>query len=66
LCDRFNATVEKTYCGGFLATAHPEALQKASEVDDRLWEQLVEAEISLCESPGLLEAGTHMIFLIRK
>lgn len=66
LCRRLGARVEKTYCGGYLATAAPEAFEQAALEERGVWERLVEAELAFCESPGLLEAGCHMVFQIRK
>ncbi|MFA6135124.1 MAG: class I SAM-dependent methyltransferase [Phycisphaerae bacterium] len=65
LCRQAKAKVAKTWCGGFLAHSDAQALQNVAATPE-LWNRIVEAELELCQCPGLLEAGTHMLFAIRK
>ncbi|MHB9130768.1 MAG: class I SAM-dependent methyltransferase [Armatimonadota bacterium] len=65
LCQVHEAELLADYCGGFLATVSDELLNRAY-ASPQLWQLLVEAELRWDTSPGLSEAGDHMIMVIRR
>jgi SAM-dependent methyltransferase len=65
LCRAHGAEVVAEYSGGFLATVNQALLERAY-ANPGLWALLVEAELRWCASPGLAEAGDHMVMVVRK
>ncbi len=65
LCQAHGAEVVAEYSGGFLATVDQALLERAY-ANPVLWQLLVEAELRWCTSPGLTEAGDHLVMVARK
>lgn len=65
LCERHGATLLAEYCGGLLATVDEEQLARAY-ADPEVWQLVVEAELRWGASPGLSEAGDHMVMVVRR
>ena len=65
LCQVHGAEIAASYCGGFLATVDQALLERAY-ANPALWQLLVEAELRWCASPGLTEAGGHLLMVVRK
>ena len=65
LCRAHGAEVAAEYCGGFLATVDQAQLERAY-ANPALWQLLVAAELRWCASPGLAEAGDHLVMVVRK
>lgn len=65
LCQRHGAELIAEYCGGLLATVCDEQLARAY-ANPQLWQLLVEAELRWDHSPGLSEAGDHMVMVVER
>jgi len=63
LCRAHGVELIAEYCGGLLATAGDEQLERAY-ANLQIWQLLVDAELRWGQSPGLSEAGDHMIMVI--
>jgi ubiquinone/menaquinone biosynthesis C-methylase UbiE len=65
LCSAHGAELIAEYCGGLLSTVPEEQLARVY-ANPALWELLVQAELRWDASPGLSEAGDHMIMVLGK
>ncbi|HEY3379645.1 MAG TPA: class I SAM-dependent methyltransferase [Armatimonadota bacterium] len=63
LCQAHGAKLIAEYCGGFLSAVSDELLER-TYANPRLWQLLLEAELRWDSSPGLSEAGDHMLMVV--
>lgn len=65
LIDRHPCEIVAASAANFLSLQNEELLEEVRR-DERFWETLLEWEIGFCKQPGALDAGTHIIAVVRR
>jgi hypothetical protein len=62
---RHHCTIVDASAANFLTTGHGEDLDAVME-DQELWNMVLDWELRACRQPGALDAGTHIIAVVKK
>lgn len=65
LLERHNCEIVAMAAANFLAPGNTAALSAAMD-DAALWNAVVETELELCQEPGAIDGGTHIIAVVRR
>ena len=60
-CDLLTASV-----ANHLTTSHSEEMNKVCEQEPEVWERILEWEQKMCQEPGNLDGGTHIIAVVSR
>ncbi|MDE2993927.1 MAG: hypothetical protein OXU67_08605, partial [Chloroflexota bacterium] len=65
LLRRHPCTIAAVTAANFLAIRNEDALQELMADTDR-WAAFLQWEVAVCQEPGVLDGGTHIIAVVRR
>ena len=66
LLERHNCEILAASAANHLTTSHSEEVKQVCEQEPELWERVLGWERKLCQEPGNLDGGTHLIAAVRR